>query len=516
MEPSMKDHREKVIAERRRLMLRRYFHLTVGFILQFLTTPFRRRAIKRFMSKKKEIKIKTYQTCSSNSADPSEPLKSHNFRQVNESGFGDRQNSTAFSMKWWRGKLFVGTMRAFRCVENHVISQGFSLTKYPPRSKVFECTPNPHDLPLQAEIWCYTPESDQWERLYQSPRDVEIPGSSGKYTARDIGFRYMTLFQESDGTEAMYVSGLSSRPINLGVPPPRLLRSEDGVNFIPVPQDPGTVLGDIRAAGFRTLLGHEGRFIVIAGRFFGSGAIFESTNPMGGNNHFTQISPEGMEIFEMTSFNGYLYLGLADFRNGYSVVKMDVHKKKPYPITPVVTHGGYRKLWKSNAVVSMKVFKENLYVGCDSPPELIRINPDDSWDLIVGMPRQTPQGKKYPLSGMEDGFNNWLNIHIQAMEEYKGYLYVGTANSGQYWYPFPILGEALKPYMGFTLCATSDGEQFSMITRNGFNNIRSHGIRTFQVTPFGLFMGTINFFQGTDIFLGKKEMAKEDRLKSIV
>ena len=507
-ESSSKDHQKEVIADRRRLLLPRYIIIFIGFLLQFLAMPLRRRAMKRFIVKRRDIIAKGGARRSTESPEPSKPLSSHSVRQVNEPGFGDKYNSTSWSMKWWNGKLYVGTARAFRCIENYLVNLAFPSVKYPPRSPLFGCTPFVHDLPLQAEIWCFTPETEEWDRVYQSPCDVEVRGYSGKYTAQDIGFRYMTVFQEKDGKEALYVSGVSSRPINHGAPPPRILRSEDGMNFMPIPQDPGTVLGDIKAASFRSILVRDGRFFATAGRFFGSGTLFESTNPAGGNNHFEQITPDGMEIFEIAFFNGHLYLGLLDFKKGYSVVKMDISKRKPYPITPVVTQGGYRKWWKSNAVISMKVFKEGLYVGCDCPPELIRINPDDSWDLIVGMPRQTPEGKKYPLSGLEDGFNNWLNIHMQCMEVYNGSLYVGTANSGQYWIPFPVIGKLLRPYIGFALCSTSDGEQFNIITRNGLGNMFNNGIRTLQETPIGLFLGTMNYYHGTHILFSEKEQSR--------
>ena len=503
----MREDLKKTIAERKRLLVPRYLRIVVGHLLLILATPFRRWRIKRFVSERRKVRGSGPRVSLSDSRDSTErpePLHPEEFRQINENGFGDRQNSIAWSMAWWKGRLYVGTMRAFRCVENYLVSQIVPVVKYPPRSPAFECTPNPLDLPLQAEIWCYTPEIDRWERVYRSPRDVAIPGSAGNHTAREIGYRYMALFEERDGTEALYVSGVSSRPINHGAPPPRLLRSEDGVTFTPVPQDPDTVLGELEAAGFRTIVVHEGRFFITAGRFFGSGALFESTDPKEGNDHFTRITPEGMEVFSMALYNGALYLGLNDFKRGYSVVKMDIDRKRPCPIRTVVPSGAYRRLWGSNCVTCMKVFRDRLYVGCDSPPELIRINPDDSWDLIVGMPRRTPQGRKYPLSGMEDGFDNWLNIHIYSMEVHDGDLYAGTGNPGQYWLPFPVIGKALKPYMGFTLCSTSDGEEFRFISRNGFDNIRSHGIRTFQSTPHGLFMGTLNFFHGAEIFLGRR------------
>ena len=77
----------------------------------------------------------------------------------------------------------------------------------------------------------------------------------------------------------------------------------------------------------------------------------------------------------------------------------------------------------------MHVFKGRLYVGTDRPAELLRINPDDTWDLVVGTPRQTPEGVKRPLSGMDVGFDNPLNIHVWRMQSHNGYLFVGHAES---------------------------------------------------------------------------------------
>src|SRR5688572_4254242 len=90
-------------------------------------------------------------------------------RQVNEDGFGDRYNSIAWSMLWWRGQLYVGTYRASSCVRAVQWSQ-----PYPPPDPDLACTPNPLDLPLQAEIWRYTPEIELWQRVYQAPL-VPIP-----------------------------------------------------------------------------------------------------------------------------------------------------------------------------------------------------------------------------------------------------------------------------------------------------------------------------------------------------
>ena len=187
-------------------------------------------------------------------------------------GFGDRQNSHSWGISWWRNKLYIGTGRATHCVQQATLE--FYLPdsgNYPPLEEDLACTPDAHDLPLQAEIWRWTPETDTWEMLYRSPNDVPIQGTvPQKYTSRDIGFRAMQIFREADGTEALYVSGVSSRGGQLGtgfngpVPPPRILRSVDGETFQPIPQDPGTFMGDLMLAGFRSLVSYKGKLYVLA------------------------------------------------------------------------------------------------------------------------------------------------------------------------------------------------------------------------------------------------------------
>jgi hypothetical protein len=43
---------------------------------------------------------------------PAQTLFPPEINLVAPQGFGDRQNSQAWSMAWWRGRLYVGTGRA--------------------------------------------------------------------------------------------------------------------------------------------------------------------------------------------------------------------------------------------------------------------------------------------------------------------------------------------------------------------------------------------------------------------
>jgi len=442
------------------------------------------------------------------------PLTAADFALAAPQGFGDRQNSWAWSMQWWRGHLYVGTNRAYRCAEFvslHEIAPG--LFPYPPDDPDLECAADPADLPLQAEIWRWSLASGQWERVYQAPLTVPLPEQPDKLVARDIGYRGMAVFREADGTEALYVTAVSPQAVafpGLDDVPPRILRSADGVNFAPVPQDPGTALANFPFASFRNPIVYQGRLYVIGGTVQGSGTLLEAARPELGNDSFQIVSPPDMMVSAVTSYNGHLYVGVRNLVNGYAVVKSDLSGAPPYTYTTVIERGGWLDVWRNVEVLSFQEFAGRLYVGGNGiiigpvgimgPAELVRINPDDSWDVVVGYPRDTPQGWKTPLSGLSAGFGNFLNGHMWQMTVYNGVLYVGTFDSSTTFKDDPVVGPTVADQMGFDLYATRDGVQFAPVTTTGFGDRFSFGVRTLEATPCGLFLGTANPYYGLQIW----------------
>lgn len=424
------------------------------------------------------------------------------FEPVILDGFGDRHNSWAWSLLWWKGKLYATTNRAFYCVEQAGLNYHFPLlVRYPPRDPDVECAPDFSDMPLQAEIWRWTPETDRWERIYQSPLSVPNPYQRGKFLPQAIGFRGMTVFTEADGTEAMYVTSVNTRFMFRPVPPPQILRSTDGETFTPVPQDAGTFLGDIDVCSFRTPVVYQGRLYVQAGSVRGEGVLLESSNPRAGNDAFRQITPPGVRLFDMAVFGDYLYLGLRYTDRGYAVYKTKGGGDPYCQLIPVVTEGAHHPE-PSMSVISMCVFRNRLYVGTDRPAEIIRINPDDSWDLVVGAARQTPQGWKAPLSSLDAGFSNWLNAHIWRMYVHQDRLYVGTWNMSAYFRHSQEAAAMLAHQYGFDLYTTDDGWHFTPVTTNGFGYPFNEGLRSFATTPYGLYVGTVNAWYGLQIWRG--------------
>ena len=273
-------------------------------------------------------------------------LISGGFRKVATGGLGDSHNTWAWSMQWFKGKLYVGSGREINCVSlaTSDVQQGTNF--YPPPGN--ECAPEVTDLSLRAEIWRYTPENKTWERVYQSPQDIPVTDSQGnpRVAPRDIGYRGMVIYTEADGTEALYVAGVSAAPVfdqqppyvNSGYPPPRILRTVDGVNFAAVPQDPGTYLGDIvklntdkKAAGFRTMEVYKGMLFVTATDLRGEGFVVASANPSAGNNAWFRVTPNATEmpVWSMQAFNNYIYVGTGSRQNtkdGYGHVQDGCHR----------------------------------------------------------------------------------------------------------------------------------------------------------------------------------------------
>ncbi len=458
------------------------------------------------------------------------------FVEVAPAGFYDIHNNGVWSMIWWQDKLFVGTVRDFACWSAAALNAEYpTLFPYPPRDATIPCTPDPYDLPARAEIWRYTPETLTWERVYQAPQTVPVPGQAGETFARDVGYRDMAIFTEPDGTEALYVGSVFPRPMfyeNDVVPPPRLLRSTDGLTFEEVPHDPGTVLGDVEKGSITRLTNFQDRLYAIMGVLRGDGPLYEATDPASGNDSFRQITPEGMQVFETASFNGYLYVGTVVDQPGlprageaaqdgmgasvpvtdtqqYTVWKTDATGTPPYTFIPLLPEDGYLPRVTNQNVISLFVYKGRLYAGTESPTELYRFNPDDSWDLIVGTPRDTPDGYKEPLSGYDVGFDWIYNIHAWRMQEHEGVLYLGTADSSSTFHDDSVFVEQYGEQIGFDLFASEDGETFTPITVNGFGDLFQYGARSLESTPEGLVVGSMNNWGAMRIWRGRIDVTRE-------
>ena len=447
-------------------------------------------------------------------------LRQDDFVRLASNGFGDGYNGIAHSMSYYRGKIYVGTSRANL--------QMIGVNK-PPTTHVWpvKMPENVYQLDRRAQIWCYDPATAQWEMVYRSPW---IIGSDGGEVPQDIGYRGQVVFQgASDAQPTLYVCTWSpSRGLA-----PQLLRSENGVAFERV----GSIgSGDRSFNTFRTLYPFKGwLFTSPTGRTAGYGQATDCmaeavtyvtqdpvNRPWRPANQPGFGDPTNLTVFEMIAFNGQLYAGTVNATTGYQIWKTDAEGDPPFRWTKVLDCGAGRGKLNEMAV-SMVVFDGKLYVGSGiqnggydrvhkigpAGAELIRIHPDDTWDLMVGTPRDTPAGDKCPIADIDPGFGSLFNAHIWRGVVHEGWLYLGTYNwtiflqylSGKNW------PESFKKRLqkwgvhnlierrgGFDLWRTRDGVHWKAVSLNGFGNPYNYGVRTMVSTEHGLFLGTANTF----------------------
>jgi len=420
-------------------------------------------------------------------------------------------------MAWFKGCLYVGTTRNNLC-----------LIKSNPQRDTMRIWPVPcpddvYTLDMRAQIWRYEPVSRRWKRVYVSPL---VQGTNGRRVPRDIGYRKMIVFESpTHGTPCLYVCSMSW----LEAPGAVVLRSADGENFEPV-SEPG--LKDTSVSSFRAMAVFNGRLYTSPageGRAFYSARapfVLESKDPAAGDWKPVSLpgfgDPDNTAIVDLIVFNDHLYAGTLNPRTGMQIWKTKASGKPPYKWTQVLGAGAFRGVL-NEGVLTFHVFQDALYVGSHismgghdrknfvgpAPAELLRIYPDDSWDLLVGDPRQTPQGFKFPLSDRGAGFDNPFCGYLWAMADHDGWLYVGTFDSAlfaRYAHSNRMPARrrlqmqrlGIEKFVarrgGFDLWRSRDGDDWEPVSRNGFGNPYNYGVRNLVSTPHGLFLGTANPF----------------------
>jgi len=456
---------------------------------------------------------------------------------IAQNGFGDSNNSYAWSMGWFKGKLYVGTGRDVLCVEDETAQFYDKFVNYyvpKPQANV-HCPADPYDMDLRAEIWQYAPHRGTWRRVYRAPATEHNPEERSRHIASDIGYRSMAVYAGPKKRKALFAAGLTADeylPQLLKTHPPRILRSYDGIHWTAL-KLPSVIVnypyGKLRPMGFRSLVVWKGRLLVTATPdLTGDGALFEVTRPWSKHPGLVQVSPANLDIFSVATFDHHLYVGCGSTRSGYSVWETDgsgteydgfLYAPFPFVFKPVV-NGGAGRGAAMTSVVSMQVYRDMLYVtasgwynkNTNPRSELIRIYRNNHWSLVVGDPRRMEDGRMmYPRSGLEDGFGSAFNAHFWRMTDSGGGLYLGT-NSWSYllkatkqdaW-----LGDLVADAAGYQLWATCDGSDWFAVTRDAFGRSEyNFGARTLEPAgPYGedLYIGSANHAQGTTIIEDKE------------
>ena len=446
-------------------------------------------------------------------------------RLVAQDGFGDPRNGYAWSMARFRGRIYVGTGRQIACVENATVdfflrvSDRYVTNPLPGAT----CPPDPYDMDLRAEIWEYTPRTGRWRRVYRSRADVPNPRAPGKFVARDIAFRGMTVFRDARGRKRLYVGGVTADeylPELKRKYPPRILSSRDGRHWLATPARDVVVrvpYGVFRPMGFRSLRVWRGRmYVTVTPGLTGDGAIFEVKRPWSpraralpadhAEHHrgvrVRQLQPRALRrhgrprarLRRVPDHPQALAVPLGADRHG---------RRRPR------AHGDVRRLHARLQGPALRRVQRLVQRGGEPG---LGDHPDRPRRPLAGGDRAASHREAAslvgPISGLGDGFNNVFSAHFWRMASNRGEIVVGT-NDWAYLsvlaYPglapqeVDLVEFVLKGEMGFDLWASCDGVNWRAVTRDAFGGNRyDFGARNLVPADGGLYVGSANHAQGAE------------------
>ncbi len=438
------------------------------------------------------------------------------------------QNNYAWSMAELGDFIYVGTARniAYSILSNQILGN----VPIPPL-----LTP-PGPIDNSGEIWRYRKDGSQdWERVYQAPPDP-----------MNIGFRYMINYRD-----ALYAGALTPLSPNLII-----VKSTDGTHW-------RVLNSGIQGYSTRYMVEHEGLLFMGALPLMGvaEAKLYVSSDPEGLGwqpvdvNGTPGQNPRG-NIDVLLSFNGHLYVGTA-LPTGFELWRTRGAFPQFNEWILVVDRGAGDA--RNEHPWSIGVFQDWIYLGTAIevavrsinpdqsivPPkgfDVIRINRQDQWELVVGGPPAVPTNpttgtRGLPLSGFPSGFGDVTNGYCWQIQAFGNELYLGTWSWNDLIPAFisvlptvilqqlpeqtpdwvrlllqllqavftnrltPLLYALGQRALGFDLWRTSDGIRWAPLSLNGLGNVYNYGLRMLFVSAEPrLYAGTANPFQGCEVW----------------
>lgn len=202
-----------------------------------------------------------------------------------------------------------------------------------------------------------------------------------------------------------------------------------------------------------------------------------------------EVCADPSRICQVLMVDQRLYMALADPVQGFQLWVSQPGNITPYTWRQVIGQGAYRYS-QNQRVTAMVAFQGDVYLlagpgqpteaGAVASPELLRVYPDNSWDVIIGNPRFTPLGLKLPLGAMGPGFEQRFNRVAGGLLVHDDTLYallyaVSPATKG-----------AETPAPTLELWGSADAETWQQQSLSGLLEQIDHPVVTPLSTPEGL------------------------------
>lgn len=441
----------------------------------------------------------------------------------------DRQNSYAWAMEFHGGYLYVGSNR-------NVIAGVLDMSSIPP-GKFPPELPIPTDF--RARIYRMKLSTGRWECAYISPAVYVKPtGEASSLPPQqpamgvDVGYRMMKTFRSRVSPPVLYIGGSGDGYC-------RMLAVD---SCLGCPKE----VFHVSSPGFISIraITEYNNQLFWASEVRGYPTIWCSNDPLyevkkNPRCRFDKVEvpcywfPDGAEIFDMISFNGWMYVFFvphgegdhafwcAKFRKTGSTWEWDLI------VGPKCFGGKYPPGMGRpyNAGTTPFIFKNRVWVGtlnavafkvisgAPIDPEEIKddfvgsqiwaFDREDCWERIL--PPSIITDPK--LETMINGFINPLNLYVWRFGAQGDRLYAGTFDSRTLvemvapWFNYELPKDLWDP-CGFDIYSTTDGIFWWPETVDGFGDKWNYGARTFITNPLtnDLYLGTANPFYGCQVW----------------
>ncbi len=471
-------------------------------------------------------------------------------RTINNAGafvtnVGSFRNDYAWGHSLFNGSYYQGTARDVGCY----------LTPSDPPDPLCPAVGATPGVNQRAEIWRYTPVAGQphqgtWTRVYVSPAMTGVANS-----ARDVGYRAMNVCSvPSTAAPRLWIGtfGMGGRVISTTNGTTYSLASINGLGLVNL----GSGTADLGYRGLQCFanqlfIAPSGRQVnpLTAAQEFDADlpyrpVVLANTNPTSQlsawrivantRTHATLGDPGNDGVFEMLQWNNRLYIGVWNRVTGFEVWRTDgtagggtgCPTTGQCTWTKIIDNGGGRPLTngvvRSAGVSAFKIFDGFLYAGISDaaavnpqPTEVIRILPNDQWELVVGERRtlanmtnvgnfncfttaSTPAGSCDPVSGLGHGFGiagstsaspqvpspttQGRSRYVWRFEVYGDRLYAGNLDiSGNSNTTGPAGFDLWRSDLG----SATGGNTWSVVNDTGFGNSGAYGVRSMVTVPGG-------------------------------
>ena len=219
-----------------------------------------------------------------------------------------------------------------------------------------------------------------------------------------------------------------------------------------------------------TLLAHESRlFVAVAGDVINGNAptLWWSEDPCEERWRTIAGSPfddsaQAM-ITHLIAWRGQLYVAVASAERGLQLWRAGLTTEGVVDDWHCVLRDGAGRYTGNREALALTVWHDQLYLAAgrtgqtaaNARPlgvELLRVDPEDHWEILAGGVRFTPEGLKAPLASIGPGFGDPAYVNLLGLFGHRGALYVATST-------LPGVGEPVRQQ----LWVGREGEQFDLL-----------------------------------------------------